>query len=192
MRAKPYTLRPVEDPSPPDAKPISIDNLDAYVQSAPVLWTGWGVYTDTQYTALSPFAIAGGPAAVKLPNNAGSKIETQKPADIATFYNSTSKKLQAKSGDAYAITIDFWIVSKSASLVSFDIWFDMGAPIGQFYNRTITLPKEVNDAHAVAQTLAVYAGDTWQANGAEVYIQADHACEIYGVRYLMNRTHLAR
>jgi hypothetical protein len=52
--------------------------------------TGWGVYNDTTYTTGSPFTVTAGAPKQALPNNAGSKIETQLPTDVATFYDGTS------------------------------------------------------------------------------------------------------
>lgn len=153
--------------------------------------TGWAAYSDTQYTSSTAFAIsAASPTQIR--NNAASVITDQKPADIVTFYNSTTQVITGRTGDTANITLDFKIRSTTGGANYFDVWFDIGGPVGQFYRRTTTLPKGNGVEQTFSSTTSVYNLGTWQANGAKVFIECALSCEIYDIRYLVVRSHKAR
>ena len=53
------------------------------------------------------------------------------------------------------------------------IELDIGGAVGSLYPRLITFPKGNGVARQVTFTVAVYTLDTWEINGAEVYITSE-------------------
>ncbi len=154
-------------------------------------FTGWGVYNDTTYTDVSPFTLSTG-AAVALPNNKGSLIESQKPSDITTFYDGSV--ITGKNGDALNITIEFRCrPTTGASNVRMQVKLDIGGSVGVLYPRDFTLTKGSGVEHNYLSSFNVYTLDTWEANGATIYSEAFNSdIEIYDIRYLITRVHKAR
>lgn len=154
-------------------------------------FTGWGVYNDTVYDTASPFSLSTG-AAVALPNNKGSLIESQKPSDITTFYDGSV--ITGKNGDGLNITIEFRCrPTTGASNVRMNVKLDIGGAVGVIFPRDFTLSKGSGVEHNYLSSFNVYTLNTWEANGATVYVEAfNSAVEIYDIRYLITRTHKAR
>lgn len=100
--------------------------------------TGWGQYQDTQYTSVSPFALAAD-TDTNLPNNAGSVIETQKPTDVTTFYDGTV--ITGRNGDGVTLTIEFQAEPTNVATTYLEVWVDIGGSVGELYRRIITFPK---------------------------------------------------
>lgn len=148
--------------------------------------TGWGQYSDTVYTSGSPFAILADTDTV-LPNNAGAVIETHKPRDVTTFYNGAT--VTGRNGDGILITVDLIAVPTSASTTSLELWFDIGGGIGELYRRIVTFPKGNGIARPISFTVSGYTLDTWESNGATVYVSADGPANLYNIRYIITRTH---
>ena len=151
--------------------------------------TGWGDYVDTLYTSGSPFLVSADTDTL-LPNNAGTTIETQKPADVTTFYDGT--KITGRNGDAILATIDAILVPTGAGTTFVELWFDIGGGIGQLYKRIISFPKGVGVARPLNYTTAAYTLNTWEANGAAVYLRSNGPLSVYDIRYVISRTHKAR
>lgn len=74
---------------------------------------GWATYKDGVYTDTTPLTIAANTQVV-LPNSAGEKIETNLPASVGTFYNSTTQKylLQDPQG-FYSVRVRFKVQAGS-------------------------------------------------------------------------------
>ena len=97
-----------------------------------------GQYQDTQYTSVSPFALAAD-TDTNLPNNAGSVIETQKPTDVTTFYDGTV--ITGRNGDGVTLTIEFQAEPTNVATTYLEVWVDIGGSVGELYRRIITFPK---------------------------------------------------
>lgn len=151
--------------------------------------SGWAQYADTVYTSGSPFSILANTDTV-LPNNAGSVIDSQKPSDVATFYNGSV--ITGRDGDDLLITIDLKATPTNVSTTSLEIWLDIGGSIGELYRRIVTFPKGNGVERPINFTLMAYTLDTWEANGATVYIRADGPADIYDIRYVISRNHKAK
>lgn len=152
--------------------------------------SGWADYTDTQYTSGSPFAIAA-TTKTKLPNNAGTVRDQELPADYTDgFYDNVGQVINGLAGDGLLITVEFKAVRQTGN-GSFDIevMFDIGGAVGEIYNRTIGVKGGAGVADSIVFTTAVYTLDTWEANGAGVYVDSDVAINVYGVRYVVHRLH---
>lgn len=150
--------------------------------------TGWGAYSDTQYTSGSPFALAANVDTV-LPNNKGSFLESQKPDDVVTFYDGTT--ITGRNGDGIGITLEAKVVPTSTTNTYFEFWLDIGGSVGQLYPRTQSFSKGAGTYNLNA-SFTGYTLDTWEANGATVYCRSNTACDIHSVRFVITRTHKGR
>jgi len=151
--------------------------------------TGWGDYVDTVYTSGSPFLVSADTDTV-LPNNKGTVIETQKPADVTTFYDGA--QITGRNGDSILATIDAVLLPTGAGTTFVELWFDIGGGIGPLYKRIISFPKGVGVERPLNYTTAAYTLNTWEANGATVYLRANGPLSVYDIRYVITRTHKAR
>lgn len=151
--------------------------------------TGWASYSDGQYTSGSPFALLANTDTV-LPNNAAVVVDHQKPDDVASFYS--GGKITGRNGDSAVVTLDLVAVPNGVGSTLLEIWFNIGGSVGQLYRRSITFPKGNGVPLAVNFSVFVYTLDTWQANGATVYVRGNGDFSIYGIRYVIGRMHKAR
>lgn len=149
--------------------------------------TGWADYADTQYTSGSPLSVLADTDTL-LPNNGLGGVKTQEPSD-GPFY--ADGKITGREGDGLLITVDFKVTPTNANTTLLEVWFDIGGSVGELYRRPITFPKGNGVERGVNFTVAGYTLDTWEANGAEVYVRANGTCEIHTIRYVLTRTHKA-
>lgn len=94
-------------------------------------------------------------------------------------------------GDAYIITIDFKMKPTSANTTIGEVWFDIGGAVGELYRRLVSFPKGNGIERPVVLSTAVYTLNTWEANGAKVYVSANGPAEIYDIRFIVFRAHKA-
>lgn len=151
--------------------------------------TGWGDYADTQFTEASPFSVVGGVDTL-VPNNKGQVIETQKPTDVTTFYDGAV--ITGRNKDGILITIDLKAKPTAAGTSIIDFWLDIGGTVGRLYQRPVTFPKGVGVERPISFSISGYTLNTWEANGARLYCNADAAVDLYDIRYVITRTHKAR
>ena len=162
------------------------DSSTASIQGDPT--TGWATYVDTQYTVGSPFSISA-TTETNLPNNAGTKIESQMPADIATFYDGSV--ITGRNGDSLDAMIYFKATSSHVSQY-LDIWIDIGGDIGEIYRQTFTFPKGSGAEMGIMYALpSAYTLGTWEANGGTVKCYSSHSLTAYGMTYNFDRSHKA-
>jgi len=153
-----------------------------------VAGTGWGAYDDTQYTDLSPLSLVADTDTV-LPNNAGNTIETQKPGDVAAFYDGSV--ITGRDGDGLLITVDFVATPTSPSATALEVWVDIGGSVGELYRRIVTFPKGTGVERPINFSTSAYTLNTWETNGATVYVRANGPVDIHSIRYVLTRTHKA-
>tara|TARA_R110000772_G_scaffold27585_3_gene70054 strand:+ start:2187 stop:2726 length:540 start_codon:yes stop_codon:yes gene_type:complete len=151
--------------------------------------TGWGNYSDTEYTSGSPFSIVADTDTV-LPNNKGSVLEGQLPSDVTTFYDGTV--ITGQNGDSILITVDMKATPTSAGATYIEVWFDIGGAVGELYRRIISFPKGQGQLRPINFTVSGYTLGTWEANGATAYVRCNGTAEIYDIRYVITRTHKAK
>lgn len=151
--------------------------------------TGWGNYADTAYTSGSPFLVLAD-TDTALPNNKGATIETQKPSDVTTFYDGSV--ITGRNGDGILATIDAVLLPTSVGTTFVELWFDIGGDFDPLYKQIISFPKGNGVARSLNYTTAAFTLDTWQTNGATVYIRANGPLSVYDIRYVITRTHKAR
>ena len=150
--------------------------------------SGWGSYNDTQYTVGSPFSLSADTDTV-LPNNKGSVLEVQKPADVTTFYDGSV--ITGRNGDNLDIQIYFKAVPSAANQW-LDVWVDIGGSVGELYRQTFSFPRGAGVERGIMYSLAsAYTLNTWEANGGTVYIRSNASASIYNVVFNFDRSHKA-
>ena len=174
------------------ATKINTDTWLVDIITNPANYTGWASYTDTQYTSGVPFSITGNDTYVNLPNNAGTVLDTQLPIDVSTFYNGTV--ITGREGDGISISISFAVRPTTTQTTRVTVVPDIGGAIGEIedYASDVTLSRGSGIVQRFLLNFNAYTLDTWELNGATMKIKADQNCEIFGVRYLITRTHRAR
>jgi hypothetical protein len=152
--------------------------------------TGWATYVDTQYPNVgTPFSVSAN-TDTNLPNNSGSKDESQIPTDIVEFYDGST--ITGRNGDGMDIMIYFKATSSAANQY-IDVWIDIGGSIGELYRKTYTFPKGAGSEAGIMYSLAsAYTLGTWESNGGTVKIRSSASCTVYGITYNFDRTHKAR
>ena len=159
--------------------------------------TGWGDYTDTQYTSGSPLALSANTDTV-LPNNASSGPRTQLPEDPANpgttidLFDTVNNKIIGRNGDSLALSIEVKVVPASQSSTYIDIWIDIGGSIGELYRSTFAFPKGQGVLRNIVYDPIVYTLDTWETNGGTIYIRSNGTCNVYGAKAVIARIHKAR
>lgn len=155
-------------------------------------FTGWGAYTDTVLTEISPLSVTGNNTYVNLPNNKGNTLEIQKPMDVSTFYDGTA--ITGRNGDGISLTLSFAVKPLTNQPTRVTLVPDIGGAIGEIedYARDVVLGRGQNITQRYLSSFDAYTLDTWEANGAILKIKSDHNCEVFGIRYLITRTHKAR
>lgn len=154
-------------------------------------YTGWGDYTDTQFTSTSAGFVAAN-TNFFLPNNGGNTNESQKPIDIPTFYDTTTQRIIGRNGDGLNVVLQFKARPLTNNITTVTLSIDIGAPVGRIYTRDIVLSKGFNQEHFYLSSFSAYTLGTWEANGGRVIIRTNRNIEIYDIRYVLTRTHKAR
>lgn len=144
--------------------------------------TGWGAYFNTAAAQALTANIK-----ATLTNNAATVIETQKPADIATFYNGTA--IAGRDGDGVAIGIEFTFTPSSALASIISVSIDIGGAVGELYLHEYPVLRGSGVAQKISYNIAAYMLNTWQANGGLVKVLCDGPGSVTAVRYVIQRLH---
>lgn len=154
-------------------------------------FTGWADYTDGTYTTGSPLSLSTG-VKITLPNDGDTIRDSQKPIDVASFYNPLTSKILGRNGDGLGVTLEFKVRPTTASVTKISVTIDIGGVVGEIYPRDFILTKGQNVEHYYLSSFLAYTLDTWESNGGEFKIVADAPAEVYDIRFLFHRTHKAR
>lgn len=154
--------------------------------------TGWASYVDTQYPDTdNAFTVSANTDTI-LPNNAGNIIDHQKPVDVTSFYDSTTRRILGRNGDSLDAMI-YFKAEPSSTNQYLDVWIDIGGTIGELYRETYSFPKGAGQVRGVKFDLpSAYTLGTWEANGGQVYIRSNATLDLYQINYNFDRTHKAR
>lgn len=147
--------------------------------------SGWAAYVHTG----SAQAITAG-LETALVNNAGAKIETQKPADVADLYDGTV--ITGRLGDSIMAGVEFAFTPSDGAASSLSVCIDIGGAVGKIYPEEFPITNGSNVPHRISYHPPAYTLDTWEANGGTVKIEADGPGAVTNVRYVIHRTHKAR
>lgn len=187
---------------PLDADVIFIDSdgepWRTHASNLPNPVSGWASYIDTQYPDSDNAFTIDADTDTILPNNAGTRIESQIPADIAEFYTvpsnyyGTNAFITGRNGDGLDCMFFFKAVP-SAQNQWLDVWVDIGGAIGEIYRQTFQFPKGQGVERGVLYALpSAYTLGTWEANGGRIYCRSNDDCDIYRINFNFDRSHRAR
>lgn len=101
-------------------------------------------------------------------------------------------KITGRNGDGLAVTIDFVALPTNAGTTYLECWIDIGGAVGEIYKRIVSFPKGNGVVRPINFTVDGYTLDTWEANGGTVYVKANNTADLYNIRYVLTRTHMAR
>ncbi|HEY9814983.1 MAG TPA: hypothetical protein V6D20_04145, partial [Candidatus Obscuribacterales bacterium] len=165
-------------------------NALIFADPAEAAGTGWATYIDTTYVDPGSALTIVAATDTILPNNAGSLNETQTPSDVATFYDGST--ITGRNGDGLSFMIYFKAIP-SVAAQSMDVWIDIGGAVGERYRETFNFPKGAGVERGVLYGVpAAYTLDTWEANGATVYVRSPDALDLYDINFNFSRTHKAK
>ena len=156
--------------------------------------SGYAVHNDTQYTSASPLSVLADTITL-VPNNNGLVLDSQKPVDIATFYDGTA--ITGRNGDDITITFDALVTPTSVGTTYLEFWFDItggtGTPVpfANLFKRLISFPKGNGVERPINFTIDGFTGATWEANGGVVKCSGNGTFELYDIQYIIKRTHKA-
>lgn len=173
---------------------IQLDITESGAEASEVvdygLYTGWATYVDTQYTdSVNAFTL---PALqdTTLPNNAGSKIESQLPIDVTTFYDGSV--ITGRNGDNIDVMC-YFKAEPTAANQWLDVWIDIGGSVGELYRQTFAFPRGAGTPRGILYALpSGYTLGTWEANGGTIYLRSNDEVNIYGINLNVDRSHKAR
>lgn len=178
-----------------------IQEFEVQAQDEGIVSTGWATYVDTDYPDSGNAFVVSANTDTVLPNNAGSKIETQLPVDVVEFYNvpndydgatNRNATIPGRNGDGLDCMFYFKSVPSAANQW-LDIWINIGGSVGELYRQTFQFPKGAGVERGVLYALpSAYTLGTWQANGGTVYVRSNASLDIYGINFNFDRSHKAR
>lgn len=153
--------------------------------------TGWSVYNDGEYTPLNKLEITAGDT-VTLPNNAATKIQSQLPLGVDSFYNSFDTVLIGNNvGDALDFRINFQ-TSNSTGNGYFTLIIDIGGGVSlpPITIRTFSYPKGASVTHSYNTSNLIFSSSTFVANGAKIKIASGVGdTSIWNISYSITRVH---
>lgn len=152
-------------------------------------FTGWEQITDATYTSGSPLVILSGVTG-KILTGTISKIQTQLPTGVATFWNETTDKLLAvNNGDAFTLSLRFKAKMNVASGLA-DIDINIGGSLGAISNETILFSKGSGVEQKFDIDMSYFTGTTFISNGGNIEITPINGdISIYDIVLVIIRTH---
>lgn len=141
------------------------DNFDELYSG----FTGWEQITDSTYTIGSPITILSGVTG-KILTGTVTKIQTQLPTGVSTFWDSTTDKLLGvNNGDAFTLSLRF---KASMNVVSglADIDINIGGALGAISNETVLFHKGLSVEQRFDIDFSYFTGTTFIANGGNIEI----------------------
>lgn len=129
---------------------------------------GWEQISDTQYTPSNRLQINTNNR-TKIPNNAGSVINSQLPDGVISFWDSANNKLAPdRVGDFYLGRLTFNATpnkNNSSALIELDI----GGTQGVIYSTTENFVRGAGNPQQIVVSLPIYTLGTFVQNGGEFY-----------------------
>lgn len=167
------------------------ENLGKSSAGTSAVTTGWATYRDTVRVDLASSQLVTANTDTVLINNALSKIESQKPSYITSYYDGVTNTILGRNGDALDIMVYFKAVPTSQSQY-LDIWIDIGGSVGELYRQTLSFPKGSGVERGILYSLpSAYTLGTWEENGGTIYISSNADVNIHSINYNFDTTHKA-
>jgi len=156
-----------------------------YVQNQ----TGWEQITDATYTVGSPLAIAQGVTG-KIETGTVTKIQTQLPTGVTTFWDTkTDKLLAVNDGDAFTLSLRF---KAKMNVINgyFDVNLNIGGALGKVSNETAVFTRTANIEQKFDIDFSYFTGTTFITNGGTIEIVPTNGdIVIYDIVLVIIRTH---
>ena len=132
-------------------------------------FTGWEQITDSTYTIGSPITILSGVTG-KILTGTVTKIQTQLPTGVSTFWDSTTDKLLGvNNGDAFTLSLRFKASMDVANGLA-DIDINIGGALGAISNETVLFHKGLSVEQRFDIDLSYFTGTTFIANGGNIEV----------------------
>jgi len=145
----------------------------------------WAYYQDSLYTSGSPLVVAGGVRTL-LTNNALGAVTTETFLSGYTSSLWSGNKVTPKQyGETYIIRLDITCVPSSSNQ-HLDVELQVAPGDVIFYDIRM-LPKGGATPHQYEICIPVWAGQTFVANGGEIYITPSGNCSFYGIGVYISR-----
>lgn len=181
------------------SEPVTADVFDlldtlqqSFVAGNALTDLGWVNIIDTTYTSGAPLTLSNG-ARTLLDLNADVFLEDYAPNGFtgADFYdNATSKITPLGLGDSYIYRISLTAVpAQNDKTLILDL--DIGGTQGIILQRSTRLSKGAGTENFISTTNSIFTLGTFVANGGELYLTCDGACDIYGISLFIQRVTLA-
>lgn len=155
--------------------------------------TGWADYVDGSLTEGAPLQlVADTDTVLMIDTDTGVIRDSQKPSDVDTFFDSDTGKITGRNGDGLSITMELKAKPTNVNTTLLEVWLDIGGAVGEIYRRPFTFPKGNGVERNITFTTIGYTLDTWEQNGATIYVRANGTCDIYRPRVVLTRTHKAK
>ena len=153
-------------------------------------YQGWGQWQDTDTTVGAPSQTLTSGVRTLWTNDGGTLTVQKSPTDLINpLWNTTTNKIQPIAAfDVYQLRVSFTAENYAGTTPYIQIELDIGAPIGVITERDISLRKG-GSAQEISAAFPFFAGDTFFANGGEIYItyQGTGTCDIYKSNVLLVR-----
>lgn len=152
-------------------------------------FTGWEQITDTTYTSGSPLVVLSGVTG-KILTGTVTKIQTQLPTGVTTFWNETTDKILAvNNGDAFTLSLRFKASMNVASGLT-DVAINIGGALNKISNETIVFSKGSGVEQKFDIDMSYFTGTTFIANGGIIEITPLNGdVSIYDIVIVLIRTH---
>lgn len=151
--------------------------------------TGWEQITDSSYTVGSPLAIATGVTG-KILTGTVTKIQTQLPSGVTTFWDETTDKLLGvNNGDGFTLSLRF---KAKMDVVNgyFDLHVNIGGSLNRISNETQVFTRGANTEQNFDVDLSYFTGSTFISNGGDIEIvPVNGNIVIYDIVIVIFRTH---
>lgn len=152
-------------------------------------FTGWEQISDATYTSGSPLVILEDVVG-KIQTGTVTKIQTQLPTSVTTFWDTTTDKLIAvNNGDAFTLSLRFKASMNVTNGIA-DIAINIGGALGNISNETILFSKGSGVEQKFDIDLSYFTGTTFIANGGDIHITPlNGIISIYDIVLVIFRTH---
>jgi len=152
-------------------------------------FTGWEQITDSTYTVGSPLVILSGVTG-KILTGAVTKIQTQIPFGVTTFWDETNDKIMAvNNGDAFTLSLRFKASMNVANGIA-DVDINIGGALGAISNETILFSKGSGVEQRFDIDMSYFTGATFIANGGTIEVKPVNGnISIYDIVIVLIRTH---